>query len=419
MDERKQQQSGGTTTDQNSALAGPAAPPTDAPNSGRFRLWTVNEILALENPEWLIDGVMEVGAQGVIYGPSGEGKSFVALDWALSVATGRAWQRRATKRGPVVYVVAEGSRSIRKRVAAWKQESSATDIDNAFFVLEAVQLRQRDDYAALASRLDRLGRKPSLIVLDTLARCFVGGDENASKDVGEFVDASRRLHEHTGAAILLVHHTGKDGNAERGSSALRAAADVMFRVSQGSEGLIRIENDKQKDEEECSDHIVRLKPVQLDADSLGRQLTSCVLVAAGSKAPSKEPGLSAPLMRALATLGDLEGPVSSGRWQAALQESKDGEDAIPLRTFQNWRSALVKRGLVERDPERKTYRLTAKGHLARLGMPVDSEPERPLESASHATTPIGVAGGHEGSRGASLLERKTTRPPFQDFLDNP
>ena len=42
--------------------------------------------------------------QAVIYGPSGEGKTFVALDWALSVATGRSWQGKQTKQGPVVYI---------------------------------------------------------------------------------------------------------------------------------------------------------------------------------------------------------------------------------------------------------------------------------------------------------------------------
>src|SRR5687768_9638876 len=98
--------------------------------------------------------MVEAGAQGVIYGPSGEGKSFVALDWALSVATGRDWQGHATKKGTVLYVVAEGGRGIKKRIAAWKQNQGITKLANAYFVLEAVQLRERSDYERLVGGID-------------------------------------------------------------------------------------------------------------------------------------------------------------------------------------------------------------------------------------------------------------------------
>ena len=43
--------------------------------------------------------------QAILYGPPGAGKSFVALDFALSVASGRAWHGHEVRQGPVLYVV--------------------------------------------------------------------------------------------------------------------------------------------------------------------------------------------------------------------------------------------------------------------------------------------------------------------------
>ena len=46
---------------------------------------------------------------------------------------------------------------------------------------------------ALASAIDAASIAPTLIVFDTLARCFVGGDENTSKDMGQAIDNLRLM----------------------------------------------------------------------------------------------------------------------------------------------------------------------------------------------------------------------------------
>ena len=363
----------------------------------RLELLSVDDVLALSDPEWLIEGMVEVGAQGVVYGPSGEGKTFVVLDWALSIATGRSWKGRAVKKGPVVYVVTEGGRGIRKRIEAWRQEAGVQEIEQAFFVLEAVQLKTDEDYRTLVRRIEARNLKPALIVLDTFARCFVGGDENTSKDVGEFMDASRRLQQELDSAILLVHHTGKDGKDERGSSALRAAADVMFKVSQDSHGLIRVENDRQKDDEETAIEPLELKQVTLQRLDTQRFLTSCVLRATDAapldcQARGETAGLNQPTRRALEALSGLGRPATSGDWRSAISESMP-EKPLKTRTYQNWREALVKNGYVELDSETKAYRLTAKGAEACHGTDVSATEENSIASACHATTPTGWHGG--------------------------
>ena len=64
-------------------------------------------------------GLFTAGGLIGLYGPSGEGKSFLALDWALSISAGVDWFERIVLPGQSLYVAAEGGRSIRKRVAAW------------------------------------------------------------------------------------------------------------------------------------------------------------------------------------------------------------------------------------------------------------------------------------------------------------
>ena len=57
----------------------------------RFHLLTDVEVEHLPAPEWLIENIIPVGTLGLLYGPPGVGKSFVGLDWACSVASGREW----------------------------------------------------------------------------------------------------------------------------------------------------------------------------------------------------------------------------------------------------------------------------------------------------------------------------------------
>jgi len=87
----------------------------------KFRLLTVSDLGALPAPKWLINGLFELGALFALYGPSGDGKTFLVLDWLLSVAAGVDWMGRKVLGGIVVYVTGEGGRGIYRRVRAWME----------------------------------------------------------------------------------------------------------------------------------------------------------------------------------------------------------------------------------------------------------------------------------------------------------
>jgi predicted transcriptional regulator len=86
---------------------------------------------------------------------------------------------------------------------------------------------------------------PVLVILDTMARCLVGGDENSAKDVGMFIEGCDEIRRQTGAAVMVVHHTGKSGNY-RGSSALYGGCDSWIDFA-NDDGLITVSCGKAKD----------------------------------------------------------------------------------------------------------------------------------------------------------------------------
>jgi RecA-family ATPase len=59
-------------------------------------------------PAWLIEGLFEVNSLVMVAGPPGNFKSFLAIDWVLSMAVGRKWHTRPTCPSKVLYCLGEG-----------------------------------------------------------------------------------------------------------------------------------------------------------------------------------------------------------------------------------------------------------------------------------------------------------------------
>lgn len=230
-----------------------------------IELLDVQDLLALPPVSWLIkDLIPEQGFVG-LYGAPGSGKSFVALDWALCIAEGRKWLGRFdTQQAPVIYVAAEGGRGMQQRVRAWMQHYGYQDVPGIYFLLSPLYIREEGVIEEFLDTLEHEDIWPKLVILDTLSRSFGGGEENASADMGSFVDSVTRLAAGRYMASVVIHHKNAQGSRERGNTAFRGAADTMFDCTATLDDKRRITrlsltNDKQKDGEE--EEVIYLAPV--------------------------------------------------------------------------------------------------------------------------------------------------------------
>ncbi|MGY3202671.1 AAA family ATPase [Streptomyces sp. TE5632] len=215
-----------------------------------------------------------------IYGPSGTFKSFMTLDIAACVATGSTWHGQATRPGPVVYLVAEGLRGIRKRVRAWEQHHGRK-MTGVKFLPRPVQARD-PEWLVLVEVCRRL--TPALVIVDTQARVTVGVEENSNSEMGIIVDRMEQLRAASGACLLLVHHTGHDEGRSRGATAVKGALQTELGVTRkdapGTGPVITLKTGKQKDDAELDDMEFGIHSVALDgeANEDGSPVTSVVLV---------------------------------------------------------------------------------------------------------------------------------------------
>jgi AAA domain len=227
------------------------------------RLLTPEEIDKLPDLEYLVEGVLPEKSVCVLYGEPSSGKTFVALSLALACANGQPWIGRKTRPARILYVAAEGVLGMKYRLRAYRQRNEIAP-DAVQFYAASLQITNLAAVQLLLSDLKAAEFEPDLIILDTLARVSVGKDENSAKDMGEIVAGIEALRREHNAAVLVIHHTRKDGMSERGSSALRGAADVMIECQKSDfENLVVLKCSKMKDDEPFPDLEIGLEKIDL------------------------------------------------------------------------------------------------------------------------------------------------------------
>jgi hypothetical protein len=251
-----------------------------------YTFLTPAELYLLPEPKALVEGLISENSFCVMYGAPGSGKSFCALDIGLSISAGMPWHDKATRQGSVLYIAGEGVGGLGRRVKAFERYHGLGGLNSFHILQQAVNFRDDSSIQRLLRSIDRVGGDFSAIFVDTVARALPGSDENSATDMGAFVDACDRVRHHTGAAVIGVHHSGKDINrGMRGSSALLGAVDTSIEVK-NTDGLICLKTQKQKDQAEHPPIYLKMKEIALvDGSSVALELIS----GHSSQNPAKRP----------------------------------------------------------------------------------------------------------------------------------
>ncbi|MFB5643867.1 helicase RepA family protein [Kluyvera ascorbata] len=191
--------------------------------------------------DYIIDGVLGANDLSVMVAPPKMYKTFASVHLACSVASGIPFAGHdIDKKGLVIYIAAESGTGAKKRIKAWCKERQCShpnvidEIEKNLIVISApIRPTQEASKQAFLDAIKEIEQsefaEATLIVFDTLARCYEG-DENSTKDMSAFVSAIDDIKLETDCAALIVHHTSKEGQI-RGSSALTGAYDSRFDIS--------------------------------------------------------------------------------------------------------------------------------------------------------------------------------------------
>lgn len=296
----------------------------------RRALLTGAEVKALPPPVSLVDGYLYENSLAMVYGPAGVCKTFLALDWAHHVAQGAWWHGHEVHRGGVLYVVGEGVDGLGLRIGAWERHHQAHGgVEGVTYLPWAVNVHDPAWAGALAEVVAEL--TPTLVVLDTLARCTPGADENSARDMGLVVAHLDQIREAARSCVLMVHHSGKDLSAGgRGSTAIRGAVTTELELT-GDHRTLTLLNKKQKDSPEAPPLLLQLRQVP------GSQ---SAVIAPFVPVPELAPPPPPPAAATLAVLAsiDVETGITTAEWKRI--------SGLADRTFYHHRKELADGGHV-------------------------------------------------------------------------
>jgi len=354
------------------------------PDSGLYDFLTIEQILSMPQPKWLIEGIILEECNIAVFGAPESGKSFLALDWALHIAMAgrfKHWQgREISSPGPVVYVHAEGFGSVQNRIRAWAIANGVdltdAELRNAGFLGYPVNFLDEADIWQAMYAMRRfcaeIGAPPKLMVIDTLAQCFGDGDENNQKDMNSFVasmDSFRSAFQDHPLARLVIHHTGWQAKERsRGSIVLPGNVDTVVqfkapdqRVSYGKSKKITLINKKQKDGERFQDIELNLVKIDLGIDKNGKECSSCAVLN-NTDAQKYSESLSTQIVES--SLREKEtvmlnvlkkfGKDGAGftEW---LKSCNSCSNNISKDTFSTYRSRMLGSGIIVQNEKRYVY----------------------------------------------------------------
>jgi hypothetical protein len=194
-----------------------------------YRLESLADLLRQPDPgpkPMLVEGFAAAKAVVEVLGPYKGGKTWVVLEIAAAVASGRpAFGELAVQSGPVVLILEEASKEdLQRRMGmlgrGWAQEPEAFESIH-YSANQRIRLDDPKCRAWLLSETEQI--RPALTITEPLVRLKgADTDENDQRSIGRILDFFGEVRDRSGGAVLFAHHSGHYGNHSRGSSDIEA-----------------------------------------------------------------------------------------------------------------------------------------------------------------------------------------------------
>ena len=245
----------------------------------RFDVEPIGSFLsrAPEKIDWLIEPIIPRGGMVLISGDPEAGKTWLALDAAISIASGRDWLGRfATQQGSVILIDEETTDAgfgERLRLLLRAGGYGPDELPISIALRKGLNLSNPQRVVELASAIERV--KPALVVIDPLREIFEG-NENSAEEVAAVFRAMRQAAGDNAPAFLVIHHNRKNDESYRGSSHIQATLDARLSVSAVNDALSKVKHTKARYTERMASFgvkrdlaggVARLTFVELERDS--------------------------------------------------------------------------------------------------------------------------------------------------------
>lgn len=361
--------------------------------------------------EWLVDELFPSDGLASVFGKPGQGKTPFVLRLAIATAAGHPefFGRRMEQHGPVVVFVGEDEAGVRDRVLAQLNEIDPLLVGSGlplYFTREPGRITEPDNVDVWINRIHTVtkGVPPRLVVIDTLARNFGGGNESATEDMQSFVDGCDVLSRHLKRCLVVCTHHPSKGNedAGRGSGVLLGALDTEIKVELTGRTKLVATPTKIKGGPIPEDPLVgTLVPVKhgLGFKSSGAPRTAITL---DDTPPDPctvfaESSGDEITIRILRAVGSLDGPTSRGALASSV--------GVTVKVLRGRETKLESAGLITirkgaGGRSQMTYLLTGDGSRVITG----AGNERALfEGTQPVPEGVGHDEGTEGTGGGNLL----------------
>jgi hypothetical protein len=286
--------------------------------------------------------------------------------------------KRVAQHYPVMYGALEDAPGIRIRKRAWELHYQLPKNGNFLMWTQALDLYDAVSVDSFIAEVAPLGLR--MITLDTLSRALGGADENSNTDIAIVMNNCERIAHATGAAVVILHHTTKDGQAYRGASALKNNTYGHLEISRDDD-LIHFKIGRIKNTAEQPPRYFKLVSVPLPdiLDDDGNPVSSAVIlpgdrVASGDTITRNQ----VRMLESLQLMTDAQGGAATTELEKATE--------LHGNSFYSALKRLRNLGLVDKgDRQRDPLTITGAGR-ARLSVE-SANPEHQMSGITTDTAP--------------------------------